>query len=641
MSSRFFILGLFLVSQYGNALSLPKLDQYAQQRELFTLASLDIEQNRNSDADRKIARLKDYPLLPYLQFKRLASGLAQQPLVDINQFIYRYTDLPLARKLRLKALKAKAKKRRWSDVIELYHPDDLITYKCYYLQAKYHQGEQQQVLAQIKDIWLTGHSLPNACDPLLAYWQEAGYKTDSLILQRITLTLANRKLALAKYFAKSLSPPAKKEFNYWLKLYNNAQALSQTHYWDKTGDFASSMLKIAIERLSYQSPTQALRLWPQIKKAQRFSPEVTDSLYNKLALRAIHKKVPQKIALNSLNWALLSESQISRILRALVSQSRWKDIRTVYQQYHQLQSKLAWQYWYGSSLEKHGKTKEANSVYLTLAKQRRYYGFLASDKLSSPYQLNHQTLAVRPEVLAAIKLRPATIRAQELLRLNRNIEARREWYYQLKTLSESERLAAAKLAADWQWHNRAIISLTMTKQLNDLDIRFPQPHLEAFAHEAQFNNIVTSWPLAISRQESAFMTNARSRVGAMGLMQLMPGTASQQAKDSDVSYQSKSQLFIPAFNIKLGTAYLTKMLNKFNHNIAVAAAAYNAGPHRVKRWLTAELPQDQWIETIPFRETREYVKNILAYIVIYQRQLQLPSHLPSSKVSPTIMTKDK
>jgi len=626
-----------LISAYGNALTLPSQDPYQQQRQLFSSASLDIEQQRLDEADKKILQLKDYPLLPYIQFKRLKVELAQQPLVDINQFIYRYTALPLARQIRLNALTAKAKLGRWSEVIELYRQGDSISYQCRYLQAKYHQGEQKLVLNKINDIWLTGSSLPNTCDPLLAAWQTAGHKTDDLIWQRIALTLDNRKLALAKYFAKSLTKPSQEKFSYWLKLYGNSQNLSQAHYWKNSGDFATSMLKIGTERLIYQYPVQALKLWSRIKKSARFSNELTDHLFNKLAVRLLHKNVPQQIALNKFNWPLLTKSQQAQTLRALVTQKRWPDIRASYQQQPQLNTELDWQYWYATALEKQGQHVEAETIYQKLATKRRYYGFLASDKLNSPYQLNHQPLATSKAEVTAIKLRPATLRAQELLRLNRIIEARREWYHQLKKLSESQRLAAAKLAADWQWHNRAIITLTMTKQLDDLDIRFPQPHLEAFTQEAQFNNIVTSWPLAISRQESAFMTNARSRVGAMGLMQLMPGTAKLQAKASEVSYQDKSQLFTPAFNIKLGTAYLTQMLANFDNNIAVAAAAYNAGPHRVRRWVKNELPQDQWVETIPFRETRNYVKNILAYIVIYQHQLELPSQLPSNKITPSLM----
>jgi len=272
------------VAAYGNALTLPSQDPYLQQRQLFSAALLDIEQQQLDEADKKILRLKDYPLLPYIQFKRLKVGLAQQPLVDINQFIYRYTALPLSRQIRLKALTAKSKQGRWSEVIELYRQGDSISYQCRFLQAKYHQGEKQQVLNKVNDIWLTGSSLPNACDPLLAAWQTAGYKTDALIWQRIALTLENRKLALAKYFAKSLTKSSQEKFSYWLKLYDNSQNLSQAHYWKNSGDFATSMLKISSERLIYQYPVQALKLWPQIKKSARFSNESTDQLFNKLAV---------------------------------------------------------------------------------------------------------------------------------------------------------------------------------------------------------------------------------------------------------------------------------------------------------------------------------------------------------------------
>src|SRR5690606_17081182 len=124
---------------------------------------------------------------------------------------------------------------------------------------------------------------------------------------------------------------------------------------------------------------------------------------------------------------------------------------------------------------------------------------------------------------------------------------------------------------------------------------------------------------AIARQESAFREDARSPVGAMGLMQLMPATAREMAKRSGMSFQPQD-LLKPEKNIALGSRYLNELLNQFNGNRILAAAAYNAGPSRVKRWLSkddAKLPYDVWIETIPFQETRGCVQNVLSFSVIY------------------------
>lgn len=619
------------------ALSLPPQDGFKTQRELFISATKDISHRRFRAADKKIKQLADYPLLPYAEYQLIAARLSSSKIGEINNFLSKYEALPIANRLRLKAIKAKAKSRQWNDVLALFRVGDAVTYQCLNLRALYHKKDKQLALRQVEKIWLTGVSLPKSCDSLLHTWKKAGYQSESLLWQRIELALTSGQPSLAKYLAKSLSKGAAKTFKYWYKLYAKPQLLAKRHYWAKTGHFATVMLSIATKRLIAKSPDQALDIWPQLISSQRFTDDKNSFLTNKLALKLIDKQhSQQQLWLDKLNWEILNKSQKNRILRSLVSQSRWQDIIFHYKK-HQQQPNLGWKYWYATALENQGKISDANLIFQQLATQRRYYGFLASDKLNTPYSLNHQDLKLDPILVNSISTRPAVKRAQELLRLNRVIEARREWYYLLKSLNDAQRIAAAHVADSWQWHNRAIITLTMTQQRDDLNIRFPMPHLKDFQQEAKLNDMALSWPLAISRQESAFMTNARSSAGAMGLMQLMPGTAKQQAKVSKVRYNRRAQLFSPAFNIKLGTGYLAQMLEKFDNNIAVAAAAYNAGPNRAKRWLTKELPQDQWVETIPYRETREYVKNILTYSVIYQHHLLQKANLPSAVIEPTMM----
>ena len=625
-----------LLSPFSDALTLPNSSQFESQRTKFLLASKDIRHQKFKQANQKIKQLTAYPLLPYLEYQLLLKRLSSRSLAEITSFITQYHATPLAQRLRLKAILAKAKYRQWDDVKSLYRLGDSVAYQCANLRAIYHIQGKRNALSQVEQIWLTGNSLPKSCDSLLAAWKKSGYQTQQLIWQRIELALIARKRSLAKYLAKSLSKTAHKDFKYWYRLYARPTKLSQRSYWLKQGQFASTMLKIAAERLIYQQPEKAYDIWPQIVASKRLKTDVLARLTTRLALALITEHHPAKNEfLAKINWDNLTKSQNSQLLRAFVGQSRWTDITSYYQQ--QRQPDLAWKYWYAGALAHLGQQKQAKAIYQKLATNRRYYGFLASDKLNIPYQLNHLTLKPQPTISAKITSLASIARVKELLLIDRRIEARREWYHLLKTLNEPERIAAAVLADSWQWHNRAIITLTMTQQRDDLDIRFPTPFLSTYQQEAKINNISPSWTLAISRQESAFMDKARSHAGAMGLMQLLHGTAKLQAKVSKVKYRTRAQLLEPKFNIKLGTGYLTQMLGKFDNNIAVAAAAYNAGPHRVKRWVKDDLPQDQWIETIPYRETREYVKNILAYTVIYQRHLQQKSQLPSAAIRPALM----
>ena len=208
--------------------------------------------------------------------------------------------------------------------------------------------------------------------------------------------------------------------------------------------------------------------------------------------------------------------------------------------------------------------------------------------------------------------------AFEFYYIGRYIEARREWRYWLSQLNYREKLVAAKLANENGWFDRAIFTLAQVGYLDDVELRFPKAFDKKINKHAQQQEINPAWAFAIARRESSFMTDARSPVGAKGLMQLMPNTAKQLKRGS----VSRRYLYNADNNIQLGTKYLRKLLDKNKGNQILATASYNAGPYRVKKWLqnTSAMPADIWIETIPFRETRNYVKSVLAYQEIYQHQ---------------------
>lgn len=186
----------------------------------------------------------------------------------------------------------------------------------------------------------------------------------------------------------------------------------------------------------------------------------------------------------------------------------------------------------------------------------------------------------------------------------------------------------AYLAKDWQWHSQAIIGAAKLKEWNDLDLRFPLEYPDLYRKFTKRSNIPFNWALSITRKESAFNPRAKSGVGARGLMQLMPRTATETANYIQQRYSGKQELYSPATNISLGTAYLAQMRDRFGSRI-YATAAYNAGPHRVKKWLKARgnLPLDIWIELIPFKETRKYVQTVLEYGVIYDTLANLDARL--------------
>lgn len=624
----------------------PDTLQTKLQREEFSqvikrINSARVRKTQAKALEQEIQSLKDYALFPYLEYELIKHQIAKRPQVQITAFIERYSNLPFTPSLRRIAINAKYKARQWNDVISLHKDGNSLKYQCMYLRSLLKTGKADIAHPLIEKVWLNGQSLPKTCDPVLASWSKAGKKTNKLIKQRIELAFEQRNSKLAKYLAKSLDKNGKKQFKYWHALYRTPQKITQLGYWKQRGHQANSMMYIALERLIYQKPKLAATMLERIKRHPGFTASEGKLLINKMALRIITKDLANDSLstwLEQLDWQRLNKSNQSQILRHLVGRSEWQLIESLFPSVAKTQSlSLEWQYWYAIALSKLDKKQEANERLHSIAKKRRYYGFLASDKLNLPYSLNHQALPLDKNAIQQLLNEPNLIRAFQLFKLDRNIAAQREWYYLVKSLKNEQRIAAAQIAHQWGWHDRAIITLTMTQQRDDLTLRFPTPHIEIFNKEAKHNEIDLSWPLAIARQESAFMPRANSAVGARGLMQLMPGTAQLQAKQSHVLYHRKSQLYKPEFNIKLGTGYLERMLKKFDNNLAVAAAAYNAGPHRVKHWVKRQLPQAQWIETIPYRETRDYVKNVLTYSVIYQQRLSKRAKLPNVAIAPERM----
>ena len=250
--------------------------------------------------------------------------------------------------------------------------------------------------------------------------------------------------------------------------------------------------------------------------------------------------------------------------------------------------------------------------YRSLAQERSYHGFLAADRLSLDYQLN--ALSAPPSKAPADL---GLVRVRELMALDRVSDAKTEWRKLLSRLNIEAGVGAAQWAMEQGWADLAIDAANHVKAWDIVDLRFPEAFAEDFANAAANNQVDSVELMAIARRESAFYPRAQSDVGARGLMQLMPGTAKQVAKHLGLPYR-RMRLFDPDYNVTLGSHYYQSLLERFDGHRPKALAGYNAGPHRVDRWSQREIPIDQWIDSLPFRETREYVRAVLAYTVIYR-----------------------
>ena len=313
-------------------------------------------------------------------------------------------------------------------------------------------------------------------------------------------------------------------------------------------------------------------------------------------------------------------------LRFALQAKNWLSYKNVYAQTpDSIQNKPEWLYWYAIAQLKSGKKsinpdKQPELILKALAKQRNFYGFLAAEQNNnSQYSIHNTATDITLGTQVAAKLAAAF----ELYHLGQNREANRDWYFVTRNFDHQQWQQAAVLANQQQWYERSIQAYAKAQLWDMVDARFPLAFAEDFKKHSDIQNIDASWLFAMARQESAFSPQARSHVGARGLLQLMPKTAKKVAQSLNLPFNVK-KLNEPSYNITLGSRYLKDLLIKFNNNYILATAAYNAGPHRVNEWLGLRpISEDwvHWVATIPYEETRKYVQNILTYSVIYQSRL--------------------
>jgi len=602
--------------------SIPQ-EQLAEQRTLYAQAEAAFSARRMDEFQQLTEQLNGYPLQGYLRYKDLHRRMDQLPLADITEFLQAEQGTLVGERLRRDVLRELASRQRWQDFLTFYAPqqdDDGL--QCQQLHAMIETGQTEQALQQVPSVWLTGHTLPHACDKVFDVWEKTGALTPELIWQRIALAMDDGRTQLAIQLSKSLDKNDQALVNVWTQVHRYPQQILSSNLVEhpQFGQAAAH----AIRRLSAKNIDQAIALWDKIKDRATLNEAANSAVYRHIGLALARKHQPEaSVWLNRIPAQFTDKNVREWKVRAAIRQGDWVQIiSSVESMPAQEQSELSWQFWWAYAHEQLGNTVEAEGVYQYLAERRDFYGFLAADRLRLPYAFENRPLDVSTEELDRFSQTLGPARAQEFYAQGKHIEARREWMQLTQSADDRQKLIASKLAQLWGWHDRAIITLGKTSYRDDIDLRFPVLMQDTVTAWSERNKIEPALTYAIIRRESAFMADARSPVGAMGLMQLMPSTARNVARQLRVPYSSRDSLLKTDTNIRLGTGYLGQMMRQLDGQHALVAAAYNAGPHRVNAWRPAQpMEAARWIETIPFTETREYVSNVLTYTVIYEHRL--------------------
>ncbi len=622
------------VTTLTSAASFPQAN-LQEQRQHYLAAREALRQGQLSRFKQIRQRLHGYPLTPYLDYYELSRRLRRLPFEEVSQFLEDNSDTQLGERLRRRWLSTLADKGRWQDFMGFYDAD-AVTYTaltCQALEARHRTGDST-ALSHVTELWNVGNSQPDECDPLFGLWMQAGGLTQEVAWQRFNKAIEADNPSLARYIGKKLTSPYKSLADLTLEVYSNPHRIGQQQrFRDQTPEMKHIIL-LGLKRYARSNPLRALEEWNRYDAQQLFDDDQRLQIQQQLAIRLVYKDLPEKAEELLSSAPRFNDSYVTELMiREALKQQDWVKVSHFISRLPaDTQQEERWLYWHARALEEQEAKQQpkekdlaegeirSRDLYTQLAMQRSFYAFLAADRLGRQYQLVDSPASPPKDVLLSIANNPASVRARELLAVKDNLNATREWLHLSKRFqSEDEHIAAAKLANQWGWHQKGIISMASAKYWDDLRVRFPLAYNKQFLQAAQKNQVSPLLLFAIARQESAFSASAHSPAGARGLMQLMPGTAKQTARKAGVRYQL-SDLYQPEKNIHLGSAYITELLDEFNGNRILATAAYNAGPHRVKRWLSEtrqQLPADIWIEVIPFKETRKYVQNVLAYQVIY------------------------
>ena len=598
-------------------------DTLSAERRQYEAAMRAVDKGRWTEYEQLRPALDQYPLAIYLDYFQLTRQSRDVRPADALRFISRSADSPLPNRFSNLYLRQAGREQRWQDFLQV-RPDEPegIELKCYYFRARLAAGDSDIAWDGARRLWDAGESRPNACDPLFAAWLKSGQLTDEVVWSRQLKAFDARQRSLLAYVAKQASPQLAPWADKLLAVYLQPEKIRQQAL-PASSPYSADIASHGLVLLARYNPEKALQYWRDYQAELDFSAGQVRLVESAIALQGLFARTQDlspwlhgaldrldddKLVEIRLRWALAEQDweTLAQTLPLLSDSGRQAEV---------------WRYWQAVLAEREGDTQRAEALFTALGGERSYHGFLAADRVGKAYSFNHQTPVLDAATASALQQLPVVQRVGELnFHEDWNL-AHSEWYYLLQASEDKTRnQQLAQLASQRGWYRMAIDAASRAQAWDALELRFPTPYRSTFQHYGQARQVPSTELMAIARRESAFYPQAQSPVGARGLMQLMPATG-QQVASALGQRGGSAELFEVDHNVLLGSAYYRQLLDRFGGNRVFALTAYNAGPHRVDRWRHKRgegVPVDVWIDTIPYKETREYVQAVLFYNVVFQ-----------------------
>ncbi|KAA1193931.1 transglycosylase SLT domain-containing protein [Pseudohalioglobus sediminis] len=616
---------LFMCGSQATAIAAPAAE-IASSRDDYSAAVRAIDRGQWTEYQRLRPGLDDYPLAVYLDYQQLNRQLDTVRPADARRFISLSEDTPLPNRFLANYLRQAGRDRRWRDFLAVM-PDEprSVDLKCYYFRAKLASGDPLAAWEGAERLWVHGESRPKQCDPLFEAWLKAGQISDEVVWARLLKAFDARQQSLMRYVARKGSSELRPWAERLLAVYSKPSSLRRQSLPAQNA-YSADIATHGLVYLARYNPAQALHDWQAFQDEQAFTEVQRQQVEYAIALRSLFARTEANLDWLPEALARLGDDKLVEIrLRWALSEQDWEGLaENLSLLSAEARGKAGWQYWHARYLAQAGDEVQARTILATLAAERDYYGFLAADRLGKDYSFNDRPLVLQAAATDSLRQLPALQRIGELNYHQAQRDAHSEWYKVLQDTDDtSQQHALAQLAAEQGWHRMAIDAASRAQAWDALDVRFPTPYQDTFQRYASAQGVPATELMAIARRESAFFPEARSPVGARGLMQVMPATGAQVASSLNRP-STREELYEVEHNVLLGSAYYRQLLDRFDGNRVFALAAYNAGPHRVDRWRNdrgERVPVDIWIETIPFRETRNYVQAVLSYNVVFQYKL--------------------
>ncbi|MBM5574656.1 lytic transglycosylase domain-containing protein [Deefgea sp. CFH1-16] len=582
-------------------------------------ANIDLDELRQAVRARDLPRLAQIsdanqgkPLEMYPNYYWLTLQLKQISADDANQFLNRYANTPLANRFRDDWIKELARRQAWSSFEQEYAKIDSPSaeLQCFKSQAAQARNDNSTLKAN-KALWFTAKPLAASCNPIFDTLFANGSLSENDAWWRIRQALAANRADFARQLSSRVGSPS--EFSAKNLAAINSAPDKQIKQLNAAGRANLELQLYALELIGRKSPEQAAliieQLSPNLSAAdQRFA-------WQQLGLSAARRHHPNaSFWLSKADMNDLEEEDQAWFIRSALRAEDWNAVESRIKALPaETQAKNTYRYWLARAYETQNKANAANEIYLQLADGFDYYGLLAQEKLGTMLQESRAPYTSKPEEINAIAALPGVVRALSLNQQNWRVEANREWNFAMQGLSDTQLLAAAELARKNKMYDRSIYTAERTQKIHDFTLRYPMPYREEAEQAAKEQGLDPAWVYGLIRQESRFISDIRSSAGAAGLMQLMPNTAKWVAGKMKISDFSSADITDVTSNLQMGTYYLAYWAENFNGNAILATAGYNAGPGNARKWRAdRELDPTIYIETIPFGETRDYVKKVLS-----------------------------